>query len=500
MKKLVFLIAAVCLISGCTQYRILPPSWILPDTPDVSEIVLSETELSLEKDETYQLSVSFIPARATADLSWKSSDDAILKVSPTGTITAVAAGSATVTVSVIDNPSISATCNVSVVDIILQEGTSLAELLEEKGMENASALSLAGTLTNADFRTLREMTSLQHLDIANITNTELPEQAFREASFSTVELPENLKSIKMWAFYESSIGELDIPAGVTEIQDSAFMNCYKLKRLTIPGSVETIGSSILYSLDTTSGTFPEDIEIVEVVIDEGVKNLSYSSFGGAAIKSIKIPSTITEIPDFCFVYSLLETIELHDGITSLGECAFYFTHLHSIDLPEGLETIGADAFVGNGYSLLDQMEELVIPASVKSIGARAFSGTGISSVVFNEGLESISEVAFGNIDFTTIELPASLKSLGDSAFDQYDSIKSITFKGAPPAITYTTDVDGNLYAPGLNGIENCTVYVNPEYLEAYKQSEWFKGSDAYIEYGYQHINYFSEGNLKTIGS
>ena len=498
MKKIAFLfVAAICLISSCKQYRIYPPpSWIIPDNSEPVEIFLSETELSLEKDGKHQLTASFNPESTSADLLWISSDERILTVDSNGLITAIGTGEATITVMVSNNLSISAICNVSVYDILLQEDQDLATLLEEKGLKEATTLSIAGTLFNTDFKTLREMTSLQHLDISDISNTTIPQTAFYQACFSTIELPENLKTIEEWAFENSSITELDIPDGVTEIQDSAFMNCYELQKLTIPGSVETIGRWIIQSSDDY-GEFPDNIETVEVVIEEGVKNLSLSSFYGAAIKSIKVPTTITEIPNFCFAYSLLESIELHDKITSIDDCAFYYTNLHSIDLPENLETIGSDAFVG--VNILDQQGALIIPGSVKSIGARAFSSTGITSVVFNEGLETISDAAFANIDFTSIVLPSSLKNLGDSAFDQYDSIKSITFKSAPPSIIYTTGVSG-LYAPSLTGIENCIVYVKPEYLDEYKASVWFSGTDAYIDYGYTYKDYFSEDNLLTIES
>ena len=384
MKRLFFLIAAaVCLVSSCTQYRILPPPpWIFPERPDVSEIILDETELSLEKDGTYQLNVIFSPSGSSADLSWKSSNEGILKVGSTGVITAVATGSATVMVSLTDNPDISAICKVSVVDVVLKEGTSLAELLKEKGLENASMLSISGMLSDSDFGTLKEMETLQQLDISNTSNTEIPTAAFSYAALTEIRLPENLKTI--------------------------------------------------------------------------------------------------------------------------GDAAFYKTKLKSINLPEKLETIGADAFSGGVDGLLEQIDELVVPASVKSIGARAFTRAGFSSVVFNEGLETINQSAFAYIGFTSIELPASLKNLADSAFTRYDSIESITFKGAPPEIMYTTQSDGTtIYlAPDLTGMDECTVYVKPEYLDTYKTSVWFTGTEAYQDVTQQnvHTDYFSEENLYTIGS
>ncbi len=328
------------------------------------------------------MNVSFSPSGSSAALSWKSSNEGILKVDDTGRLTAVAIGNATVTVSVADNPAISAICNVSVVDVVLKEGTTLAERLKEKGLENASVLSIAGTLSDSDFTTLKGMKTLLQLDISNTSNTEIPTAAFSSTALTQIRLPENLQTI--------------------------------------------------------------------------------------------------------------------------GDGAFYKTDLQTINLPEKLETIGADAFSGGVDGLLEQMDELVIPASVKSIGARAFTRAGFSSVVFNEGLETINQSAFAYIGFTSIELPASLKNLADSAFTRYDSIESITFKGAPPSIKYTTQSDGTtIYlAPDLTGMDECTVYVKPEYFDAYKTSVWFTGTDAYqdVTQQYVHTDYFSEENLRAIGS
>ena len=347
---------------------------------------------------------------------------------------------------------------ITVVDIYLQEGETLSEEIEAKNLESAETLSIAGTLADDDFTTLREMSSLQHLDISGASNAIIPQSAFYQASFSTIELPADLKTIGQWAFEGSAITELDIPDGVTEIQDSAFMNCYKLKKLTIPGSVETVGRWILQSADGNTGLFPDDIgiETVEVIIEEGVKNLSASSFWGSAIKSIKIPSSITEIPDWCFESSLLESIEL-DHITSLGQGAFWGSALKTVKIPstvtvipdkcfaesklntiefhDGITRIGGEAF--NNCPLSFENNTLVIPRDVEIIGPRAFaldnSQINDRNVKLNEKLVYLYQDAFyTGFKFDTLELPTSLKYLSREAFNIADGIQYVVFKGTEP--------------------------------------------------------------------
>ena len=359
------------------------------------------------------------------------------------------------------------------------------------------------------------MTSLQHLDISDVSNTTIPQSAFYQASFSTIELPAGLKTIGQWAFEGSSITELDIPDGVTEIQNSAFMNCYKLEKLTIPGSVETVGRWILQSADGNTGVFPDDIEIetVEVIIEEGVKNLSASSFWGSAIKSIKIPSSITEIPDWCFERSLLESIEL-DGITSLGQGAFLGSALKIVKIPSAVTVIpdkcfaesklnsvvfhdeitriGGEAF--NNCPLSFENNTLVIPRDVEIIGPRAFaldnSQTKDRNVQLNEKLVYLYQDAFNTgFQFDTLELPSSLKYLSREAFNIAEGIEYVIFNGTePPEVIdyfnpYSYDFDGEKYS-GLSAepsIQSPAAYLNmvayvpdesrEDYQKVWKQPE-----------------------------
>lgn len=80
-------------------------------------------------------------------------------------------------------------------------------------------------------------------------------------------------------------------------------------------------------------------------------------------------------------------------------------------------SIGNLAFNDNS-----SLSSVVIPASVTAIGARAFDNTKINSVTFNEGLISIGNSAFANINRSSsllnVILPNSLTSLGGSAFAQ----------------------------------------------------------------------------------
>ena len=71
----------------------------------------------------------------------------------------------------------------------------LAVTLETEDLKATTSLRLIGTLSDDDFKTLREMTTLESLDITEVTNDNIPTDAFKESSFKTIQLPSGLKTI-----------------------------------------------------------------------------------------------------------------------------------------------------------------------------------------------------------------------------------------------------------------------------------------------------------------
>jgi len=88
-------------------------------------------------------------------------------------------------------------------------------------------------------------------------------------------------------------------------------------------------------------------------------------------------------------------------------------------------TIGNNAFNYTG------LRSVNIPASVTSIGNGAFDGcTSLASVTFEQGsgLLSIGNNAFRTTRLTSINIPASVTSIGNQAFASCSSLASVTFE------------------------------------------------------------------------
>ena len=99
-------VSASCLVTVTTN--------VDPNSP--TSIELSETEMELPVDWIDQLQVTrVVPETASKQVTWSSSDETVVKVAA-GYITTLKVGTAVITATSTVNTSVSATCNISVVD------------------------------------------------------------------------------------------------------------------------------------------------------------------------------------------------------------------------------------------------------------------------------------------------------------------------------------------------------------------------------------------------
>ena len=111
---------------GWGPYRYLGfsvrPVFITP----VTSIQLSATSITLFKDNSQHLEATVFPENASRkDLIWASSDESIATVNEEGELTALSAGTTTISVSTIDGSGVSASCVIKVIDQPIPEAVDL---------------------------------------------------------------------------------------------------------------------------------------------------------------------------------------------------------------------------------------------------------------------------------------------------------------------------------------------------------------------------------------
>ena len=138
-----------------------------------------------------------------------------------------------------------------------------------------------------------------------------------------------------------------VPATVTTIETSAFMNCTALTQVTLP---------------------------------EGLTNISNMSFERcAALAQINLPNSLTSIANRAFYgCTSLTEVTLPDGLTKIEFYTFYdCSALEKVTLPEGITYIGNKAFY-NCTALTELTVWAITPPTLEN---DAFTGVGSSLVV-----------------------------------------------------------------------------------------------------------------------
>ena len=129
-------------------------------------------------------------------------------------------------------------------------------------------------------------------------------------------------------------------------------------------------------------------------------------------------------PDFLRGKNLTNLL-LPETITSIGANALReLRYIKDITIPDNVTSIGNDAF--SSCSLLSSIN-ILANSKLQSIGSQVFAYTEcLKDVDFSQALylESIGSSAFLRSAFTSINLPTSLKTIGNSAFKECKNLTS----------------------------------------------------------------------------
>lgn len=269
-----------------------------------------------------------------------------------------------------------------------------------------------------------------------------------------ISLPDSVTAIGAGAFYGcSSLTQLSLPSGVTEIGVNAFSGCTALAELTLPDNIASVSyqaslkssaftsfygtvyadmfSTTALTLTSAYVDFRDPIQplltldvlevsgerriyiqscdkgVVEVVIPEGITNISSSAFKDCtSLTSVTIPQSVLGIGSYAFSgCSSLASITLPSGITTISSYAFNnCTSLISVTLPDGIDTINDYAFYN-----CTQLNQILLPSSLISICISAFAScSSLDTLVIPDTLKYVYSSSFSNC-------PAKLMANTDSA-------------------------------------------------------------------------------------
>ncbi|NLF27914.1 MAG: leucine-rich repeat protein, partial [Clostridiales bacterium] len=229
-------------------------------------------------------------------------------------------------------------------------------------------------------------------------------------SAADVKIPAEISGLKVigvgeGAFVGTGITDVQLGANVEFVEEGAFKDETKLKKLVLNAKLEEIGANAFKGCE----------KIAEVVLPEALESIGASAFAGTAIASIEIPKNVESIGDDAFDAAKLKGILVHNDnqhyiaianalyTKTSRELIRYFGEAAVFELPSGTKVVRAGAFKGN-----EAVRQVTLCDTLTTIGAEAFANTRLDKIFIPDSVTSIAADAFLNAD--TANLTATVES------------------------------------------------------------------------------------------
>ena len=254
------------------------------------------------------------------------------------------------------------------------------------------------------------------------------------------------------------VTEYTIPENITKVGTGAFYNSDRLENIIIGSNVTTIGDA---AFNDCSG-------LTEVIIPDNVTTLNYWAFGACNyLKNITIGSGVTSIEHKVFyMCNMLTNVYIKAAIPPTAIYDYYGWNIFDYNAPERKIYVPAAsveayrtadywstyAYAIGGYDFTNG--EIVIPCpqpanneiwytssskitasssypwTFSTFGATVTSNehdnnTGRGVLTFDRDVTTIGNYAFTSKYLSSIDIPNSVTSIGDYAFQYNNSLKNI---------------------------------------------------------------------------
>ncbi len=254
-------------------------------------------------------------------------------------------------------------------NLIIKEGFTSIDVI--RGGENIKNISLPNSLTIIEDYALTNLSSLQSINLENVT--EIEDGAFVGCS--------SLASINL--------------SGVISIGASAFTGCSSLASINL-GDVISIGAS----------AFAGCSSLVSINL-ENVTSIGAQAFAGCtSLENVVIGSGIIEIGEkFFYNCKSLKELTLPSTLRKVGERLFEGACVEKLNI--GLETIPSFLII-----YIENVGEIELLDTVRTIETHAFSGIANGRLFLNDNVTNIDGYAFADCEGVEKNVYDNCKYLG----------------------------------------------------------------------------------------
>ena len=337
-----------------------------------------------------------------------------------------------------------------------------------QGLKYLKDVSILGALTTLDEGAFANCIAIEEIDLSNVAFTEIAPNVFGKCTkLKSVIWPSGMTKIGAYAFIATAITELDFASvgTLTEIANLAFKDCTQLTVVSLPSTVTSLGNKKYKNLATNNTSknyinFPFIGCTALTAINIDASNSSFYSKHGivytatnrlvwvptqceaengmwqmdAGVEIVPIEWTTDALTNSTFTDYTKEPYKPSKKVTYsvLGGN----TKIKAVQLTAGLEAIPTNFFTDSS------VETVEIPNSVTTISERAFDGVDtLSTVYLPKNLTTIEDNAFnGCVGLKSITLPDGLETIGAKAF-MGTKLKTITIPAS--VITIGKYVEGS---------------------------------------------------------
>lgn len=346
--------------------------------------------------------------------------------------------------------------------------------------------------------------SCQSLETIVIPDTveEIGDYAFASCTgLRSIEFPKSLKNIGQHIMKNcTSLESVEIPGSVKLVNDGAFLGCTALKDVVILSGAEEIGSTVFENCTSLEHiTIPATVhEIFNTAFDgcgEFTIHTTNATYAHHYAANNGINYVVADNVEDVYTQEDWQYTVLDDGIKIV-----YYTGTESqVEIPETIEgkpvtVISNMTFVPGDASENNTIKSITIPASVTTIGDSAFKNCcALENVIVPAGVTSIGESAFENCcKLQNVVIPGTVRYVGNRAFYNCQELKTVEIEDGKTSKTI-----------GDSAFYDCSqleaVYI---YTYVYKiGKKVFTNCDKLTIYSYPHSNivkYAEENNINFV--
>lgn len=284
------------------------------------------------------------------------------------------------------------------------------------------------SIGNYAFEQCRNLTDATFSD----TLQEIGEKAFQESAIVNIELKSALRIGKEAFSGCQNLISIELPDNLLELGDYVFRDCVKLRFLTIPASVTTIGYRIDDGKEYGSMIFCEAAQRPEGWQQWWVSNdyqVVWNCIDNPTLEGKRF------VKDGILYYTLSDnntaTVVNYDNSQPRTEI-----NVPSQIIVDG-ETYDVKTIYSSAFANGKDIQKAVIGEGVRTIGSYSFYNTGLSEVVLSDSIDTIEFYAFAGTNLTQVVLPENMCYIYEGAFN-IPTLESIEFTG-PKTWRYMED-------------------------------------------------------------